>query len=48
MKQQIFCPYCSMNCVVVGYGLQLQTGIGVTAIHCNKCNKTTRLLGVKL
>lgn len=48
MKTQVFCPYCSMSSLIVGTGKQLITGIDVTVIHCNKCNKTTRLLGVRL
>lgn len=43
-----FCPYCSCSALIVGHGKQLFTGLDVTAIHCNKCNTTTRLLGVKL
>jgi len=43
-----YCPYCSCSALIVGHGKQLNTGLDVTAIHCNKCNKITRLLGVKL
>lgn len=43
-----FCPYCSCTAVIVGHGKQLFTGLDVTAIHCNRCNTTTRILGVSL
>lgn len=42
-----YCPYCSMSTVYVGCNRQLMTGTYVTVIHCNKCNKTSNLLGVK-
>ena len=44
----VFCPWCSMRALFVASGKQLFTDVDVTAIHCNKCNKTTRLLGVRL